>query len=189
MDRPLGWFYYVFAAVVGVGAGNAVNLPTGWNGLATMPVVIAAAAFLVICYLVRARRASLSGHSACAGCGANWQLCAPQLSGLAFLWFNAPLAAVFMGDTGSLALGRAFGAIAVSPAIMKLCSGLWAAVKYSRRQASGFFWFKRTGRRCSAWHNSPSFRTARWAKADIDPLLDPRHRARGALGLATLKLR
>ena len=113
---PLGFFYYPFAAIVMVGAGNAVNLTDGLDGLATMPVVIAAGAFAIIAYLAgRTDFAHYLGIPHVPGAGELAILCAAIMgAGLAFLWFNAPPAAVFMGDTGSLALGGALGAIAVA---------------------------------------------------------------------------
>src|SRR5690606_18872091 len=113
---PLGWFYYVFAAVVIVGFGNAVNLTDGLDGLATMPVVIAAGAFMLICYLVgRVDYSAYLGIPYVEGAGELAIRCAGIMgAGLAFLWFTAPPAAVFMGDAGSLALGGALGTIAVA---------------------------------------------------------------------------
>jgi len=112
----LGWFYIAFAAIVVVGFGNAVNLTDGLDGLATMPVIIASLTFLVIAYLVgNARFADYLGIPHVLGVGDLTVLCSAIVgAGLAFLWFNAPPAAVFMGDTGSLALGGALGAIAVA---------------------------------------------------------------------------
>lgn len=112
----LGPFYLLFGAFVVVAFGNAVNLTDGLDGLATMPVIIAAMAFLVISYLVgRADYAAYLGIPYVDGAGDLTVLCSAMMgAGLAFLWFNAPPAAVFMGDTGSLALGGALGAIAVS---------------------------------------------------------------------------
>ena len=113
---PLGWLYYPFAALVMVGFGNAVNLTDGLDGLATMPVVIAAGAFAIIAYLAgRTDFAHYLGIPHVPGAGELAILCAAIMGAcLAFLWFNAPPAAVFMGDTGSLALGGALGAIAVA---------------------------------------------------------------------------
>ena len=113
---PLGPLYYVFAAVVMVGAGNAVNLTDGLDGLATMPVIIASIAFLLIAYLVgNAKFAAYLGIPHFLGVGdLTVLLLAIVGAGLAFLWFNAPPAAVFMGDTGSLALGGALGAVSVA---------------------------------------------------------------------------
>jgi phospho-N-acetylmuramoyl-pentapeptide-transferase len=112
----LGWFYIIFAAIVVVGFGNAVNLTDGLDGLATMPVIIASLAFLVFAYLVgNFKFATYLGIPHVLGVGDLTVLCSAIIgAGLAFLWFNAPPAAVFMGDTGSLALGGALGAIAVA---------------------------------------------------------------------------
>jgi phospho-N-acetylmuramoyl-pentapeptide-transferase len=112
----LGWFFVPFAAFVIVGAGNAVNLTDGLDGLAIVPVMIAAASFGVIAYL--------SGNAVFAdylqihfvqGTGELAVICGAVIgAGLGFLWFNAPPAAIFMGDTGSLALGGMLGAVAVA---------------------------------------------------------------------------
>ncbi|HEY6663349.1 MAG TPA: phospho-N-acetylmuramoyl-pentapeptide-transferase [Sphingomicrobium sp.] len=112
----LGYFYIIFGAFVIVAFGNAVNLTDGLDGLATMPVIIASIAFLLISYLVgNARFATYLGIPHILGVGDLTVLCLAIVgAGLAFLWFNAPPAAVFMGDTGSLALGGALGAIAVA---------------------------------------------------------------------------
>ncbi len=112
----LGPFYIAFAAFVVVAFGNAVNLTDGLDGLATMPVIIASLAFIVIAYLVgNAIFADYLGIPHVLGAGDLTVLCSAIVgAGLAFLWFNAPPAAVFMGDTGSLALGGALGAIAVA---------------------------------------------------------------------------
>ncbi|KAJ8138277.1 hypothetical protein OY671_008510, partial [Metschnikowia pulcherrima] len=113
---PSGPFYYVFAAFVIVGAGNAVNSTDGSDGLATMPVVIAAGTFAIIAYLAgRVDYAHYSGIPHVPGAGESAIYCAAVMGAcLAFSWFNAPPAAVFMGDTGSLASGGTSGVIAVS---------------------------------------------------------------------------
>jgi phospho-N-acetylmuramoyl-pentapeptide-transferase len=112
----LGWFYIVFGAFVIVAFGNAVNLTDGLDGLATMPVIIASLAFLIITYLVgNVKFAAYLGIPHVPGAGDLTELLMAIIgAGLAFLWFNAPPAAVFMGDTGSLALGGALGAVAVA---------------------------------------------------------------------------
>jgi phospho-N-acetylmuramoyl-pentapeptide-transferase len=112
----LGWLYIVFGAFVIVAFGNAVNLTDGLDGLATMPVIIASLAFLIISYLVgNVKFAAYLGIPYVAGAGDLTVLLMAIIgAGLAFLWFNAPPAAVFMGDTGSLALGGALGAISVA---------------------------------------------------------------------------
>ena len=112
----LGWGYIAFGAFVIVAFGNAVNLTDGLDGLATMPVIIASIAFLLISYLVgNARFAEYLGIPHILGVGDLTVLLLAIVGAcLAFLWFNAPPAAVFMGDTGSLALGGALGAISVA---------------------------------------------------------------------------
>jgi phospho-N-acetylmuramoyl-pentapeptide-transferase len=112
----LGWFYIAFGAFVIVAFGNSVNLTDGLDGLATMPVIIASLAFLVITYLVgNVKFANYLGIPHVPGAGDLTVLLMAIIgAGLAFLWFNAPPAAVFMGDTGSLALGGALGAVAVA---------------------------------------------------------------------------
>ncbi|MEN9683082.1 MAG: hypothetical protein RLZZ427_833 [Pseudomonadota bacterium] len=147
---PLGPLYYVFAAVVMVGAGNAVNLTDGLDGLATMPVVIAAGAFAIISYLAgRADFAHYLGIPHVPRAGDLAILCAAIMGAcLAFLWFNAPPAAVFMGDTGSLALGGALGAIAVAAhheIVLGIVGGLFVleAVSVIVQVAV----YKRTGKR------------------------------------------
>ncbi|MBC7505653.1 MAG: phospho-N-acetylmuramoyl-pentapeptide-transferase, partial [Sandarakinorhabdus sp.] len=111
----LGPFYILFAAFIVTGFGNAVNLTDGLDGLATMPVVIAAAAFAIIAYLVgNIRFADYLGVHHVPGSGELAVFAAALIGAcLGFLWYNAPPAAVFMGDTGSLALGGALGSIAV----------------------------------------------------------------------------
>lgn len=115
MTLGLSLFYIPFVMGVIVGTGNAVNLTDGLDGLAIMPVIIAAAAFALIAYLVgRADYAAYLQIPPVAGAGELTVFCAALIgAGLGFLWFNAPPAMVFMGDTGSLALGGALGSIAV----------------------------------------------------------------------------
>lgn len=112
----LGLFFIPFAAFVIVGSGNAVNLTDGLDGLATVPVMVAAASFGVVAYL--------SGNAIFAdylqihfvpGTGELAVILGAVIgAGLGFLWFNAPPAAIFMGDTGSLALGGLIGTVAVA---------------------------------------------------------------------------
>jgi phospho-N-acetylmuramoyl-pentapeptide-transferase len=147
---PLGLLYYPFAMFVIVGAGNAVNLTDGLDGLATMPVIIAAGTFAIIAYLAgRADFSDYLGIPHVRGAGELAILCAGIMgAGLAFLWFNAPPAAVFMGDTGSLALGGALGAIAVAAhheIVLAIVGGLF--VMEAASVIIQVFWFKRTGRR------------------------------------------
>ena len=146
----LGWFYIVFAAFVIVSFGNAVNLTDGLDGLATMPVIIAAVAFMIISYLVgNVKFADYLGIPHVEGAGDLAIYCgAIAGAGLAFLWFNAPPAAVFMGDTGSLALGGALGAIAVTAhheIVLAIIGGLFVVEALS--VVIQVFFFKRTGKR------------------------------------------
>jgi phospho-N-acetylmuramoyl-pentapeptide-transferase len=111
----LGWFFVVFGAFIIVGAGNAVNLTDGLDGLAIGPVMIAAGCYGLFSYVVGNAVYSeyLQLHFV-PGTGELAVLCGAVIgAGLGFLWFNAPPAAIFMGDTGSLALGGLLGAVAV----------------------------------------------------------------------------
>ena len=111
----LGWGYIPFAMFVIVGASNSVNLTDGLDGLAIVPVMIAAMVFAIISYLVgHAVFANYLQIHYVAGTGELAVFCGALVgAGLGFLWFNAPPAMVFMGDTGSLALGGALGAISI----------------------------------------------------------------------------
>jgi len=146
----IGWFYIVFGAFVIVAFGNAVNLTDGLDGLATMPVVIAAMAFTLIAYLVgNVKFAEYLGIPHVTGAGdLTVLLLAITGASLAFLWFNAPPAAVFMGDTGSLALGGALGAVAVATHhefVLAIIGGLFVLEAVS--VIVQVFWFKRFGKR------------------------------------------
>jgi phospho-N-acetylmuramoyl-pentapeptide-transferase len=112
----LGWFYIVFGMIVIGGFSNAVNLTDGLDGLAIAPVMIAAAAFGFIAYLVgNVKFADYLQVHFIPGVGEIAPFCGALIgAGLGFLWFNAPPAKIFMGDTGSLALGGALGTIAVA---------------------------------------------------------------------------
>jgi phospho-N-acetylmuramoyl-pentapeptide-transferase len=111
----LGVLFFAFAIFVIVGASNSVNLTDGLDGLAIGPIIIASAAFALIAYL--AGNAVFAGYLQVhfvPGAGELAVFCGALVgAGLGFLWFNAPPAMVFMGDTGSLALGGGLGAVAV----------------------------------------------------------------------------
>ncbi|HJS40095.1 MAG TPA: phospho-N-acetylmuramoyl-pentapeptide-transferase [Sphingomicrobium sp.] len=146
----LSWAYIAFGAFVIVAFGNAVNLTDGLDGLATMPVIIAAMAFLLISYLVgNAVYAEYLGIPNIKGAGDLTVLLLAIIgAGLAFLWFNAPPAAVFMGDTGSLALGGALGAVAVATHhefVLVIIGGLF--VLEAASVVIQVFFYKRTGKR------------------------------------------
>jgi phospho-N-acetylmuramoyl-pentapeptide-transferase len=111
-----GLFFILIGTLVIVGAGNAVNITDGLDGLAIVPVMIAAGSYALIAYLVGnfVFADYLQLHFV-KGTGELAVFCAAIIgAGLGFLWFNAPPAMIFMGDTGSLALGGALGAIAVA---------------------------------------------------------------------------
>ncbi|HLV83446.1 MAG TPA: phospho-N-acetylmuramoyl-pentapeptide-transferase, partial [Devosia sp.] len=112
----LGYFYILFGGFVVVAAGNSVNLTDGLDGLAIVPVMVAAACFALIAYLVGS--VNFSDYlllNYVPGTGELAVVCGALIgAGLGFLWFNAPPAQIFMGDTGSLALGGALGSIAVA---------------------------------------------------------------------------
>lgn len=111
----IGWFFPFWGLLVVVGASNAVNLTDGLDGLAIVPVAIAAACFGLIAYLVgHAAYAGYLGIPAVPGTGELAIICGALIGGaMGFLWFNAPPAMIFMGDTGSLSMGGLLGAIAV----------------------------------------------------------------------------
>lgn len=189
----LGYFYYVFAAIVIVGAGNAVNLTDGLDGLATMPVIIAAGTFALIAYLVgRTDFSEYLGIPYVEGAGELAIFCAAIMgAGLAFLWFNAPPAAVFMGDTGSLALGGALGAIAVAThheVVLAIVGGLFVFEALS--VIIQVFWFKRTGRR--VFRMAPihhHFEQLGWSESKVVIRFWIVAIILALMGLATLKLR
>ena len=189
----LGPLYYVFAATVIVGAGNAVNLTDGLDGLATMPVIIAAGTFAVIAYPVgRVDYSGYLGIPYVEGAGELAIFCAAIMgAGLAFLWFNAPPAAVFMGDTGSLALGGALGAIAVAThheIVLAIVGGLFVFEALS--VIIQVFWFKRTGRR--VFRMAPihhHFEQLGWSESKVVIRFWIVAIVLALLGLATLKLR
>ncbi|MCW3477915.1 phospho-N-acetylmuramoyl-pentapeptide-transferase [Limobrevibacterium gyesilva] len=147
---PLGVFFPVFGMLVMLGSSNAVNLTDGLDGLAIVPTIIAAGVFALIAYLVGNRVfADYLQLNPVPGTG---ELCvflsALIGAGLGFLWFNAPPAAVFMGDTGSLALGGALGAVAVAvkhELVLAIVGGLFVVETVS--VIIQVFWYKRTGRR------------------------------------------
>jgi phospho-N-acetylmuramoyl-pentapeptide-transferase len=190
---PLGPFYYLFAAFVIVGAGNAVNLTDGLDGLAIMPVIIASGTFAIIAYLVgRADYSAYLGIPYVEGAGELAILCAAIIgAGLAFLWFNAPPAAVFMGDTGSLALGGALGTIAVAAhheVVLGIVGGLFVLEAVS--VIVQVFWFKRTGRR--VFRMAPihhHFEQKGWAESTVVVRFWIVAIVLAVIGLATLKVR
>jgi phospho-N-acetylmuramoyl-pentapeptide-transferase len=147
---PLGPFFIIFGMLVIVFSSNAVNLTDGLDGLAIVPVMVAAASFGMIAYLVgRVDFATYLQIHFVPGTGELAVLCGAMLgAGLGFLWYNAPPAMVFMGDTGSLALGGMLGTIAVATKheiVLGIIGGLFVleAVSVMIQVAS----FKLTGKR------------------------------------------
>ena len=190
---PLGWFFLPFATLVMMGSSNAVNLTDGLDGLAIVPVMMAAAALGFIAYLVGntnfAEYLQLH-HVEGAGelavfCGA---LCG---AGLGFLWFNAPPAMVFMGDTGSLSMGGALGAIAViikHELVLAIIGGVFVLETVS--VIVQVISFKTTGRR--VFRMAPlhhHFEKKGWAEPTIVIRFWIIAAVLALIGLATLKLR
>jgi phospho-N-acetylmuramoyl-pentapeptide-transferase len=189
----LGWFFVPFAAFVIVGAGNAVNLTDGLDGLAIVPVMVAAACFAFIAYL--------SGNAVFAdylqihlvpGTGELAVVCGAVVgAGLGFLWFNAPPAAIFMGDTGSLALGGMLGAIAVTTKheiVLAIVGGLFVmeAASVIIQVAS----FKLTGKR--VFRMAPihhHFEALGWTEAQVVIRFWVVAVLLALIGLSSLKLR
>jgi phospho-N-acetylmuramoyl-pentapeptide-transferase len=190
---PLGPFYYVFAMVLIVGFGNAVNLTDGLDGLATFPVIIACLAFFVIVYLTgNAKFAGYLGIPFVRGAGELAVFAAAIMGAcLAFLWFNAPPAAVFMGDTGSLALGGALATMAVTAQhelVLVLIGGLFVAEAMS--VIIQVFWYKRTGKR--VFRMAPihhHFEQLGWPESTVVIRFWIISIVLALAGLATLKLR
>jgi len=146
----MGFLFVPFAMLVIVGSANAVNLTDGLDGLAIMPVMIAASALGVIAYAVgRVDFSTYLDVHYVPDTGELLIFVAGLVGGgLGFLWYNAPPAAVFMGDTGSLALGGALGAIAVATKheiVLSIVGGLFVVEALSVIIQVAYF--KRTGKR------------------------------------------
>ena len=146
----MSFAFVPFAVIVIVGSANAVNLTDGLDGLAIMPVMIAAGTLGVIAYVVgRVDYTEYLGLHYVPGTGEILKFTAALIGGgLGFLWYNAPPAAVFMGDTGSLALGGALGAIAVATKheiVLAIVGGLFVVEALS--VIIQVLYFKRTGKR------------------------------------------
>lgn len=189
----LGWFFIPFALVVLIGSSNAVNLTDGLDGLAIVPVAIAAASFGLIAYLVgNVKFSDYLGIHYVAGAGEMAILCGALIGGaMGFLWFNAPPAAVIMGDTGSLALGGVLGIIAVitkHEIVLAIIGGLFVmeAVSVIMQVAS----FKLTGKR--VFRMAPihhHFEKKGWSESTIVIRFWIIAVVLAMIGLSTLKLR
>ncbi len=190
---PLGFAFIPFAMLVIVGSSNAVNLTDGLDGLAIVPVMIAAACFGLITYFVgNAVYAPYLGITFIQGTGELAIICGALIgAGTGFLWFNAPPAMVFMGDTGSLAMGAGLGAMAViakHELVLFVIGGLFVleTVSVIIQVVS----FKLTGRRVFAMaplHHH--FEKKGWSEPTIVIRFWIIAMILGLLGLATLKLR
>ncbi len=189
----LGWFFIPFAVIVIVGSANAVNLTDGLDGLAIMPVMIAAGTLGVIAYAVgRVDYSSYLEVHYVPGTGELLIFASALIGGgLGFLWYNAPPAAVFMGDTGSLALGGALGAIAVATKheiVLAIVGGLFVVEALS--VIIQVLYFKKTGKRVflmAPIHHH--FEKLGWAESQIVIRFWIISLVLALVGLATLKLR
>lgn len=189
----LGWFYFVVAIFVVVGASNAVNLTDGLDGLATVPVMIVALCFGFICYLVgNVKFADYLQIHHVVGAGELAVFCGALVGAcLGFLWFNAPPAQVFMGDTGSLSLGSALGTIAViikHELVLAIIGGLFVAETLS--VIIQVVSFKLTGKR--VFRMAPlhhHFEKMGWSEPTVVVRFWIIACILGLVGLSTLKLR
>ncbi len=189
----LGGFFYVLAIGVIVGASNAVNLTDGLDGLAIVPVMIAAGVFALIAYLVgNTVFANYLQIHYVPGTGELAVFCGALVgAGLGFLWFNAPPAKVFMGDTGSLSLGGALGAISVSTKhelVLAIVGGLFVLETVS--VVVQVVSFKLTGKR--VFRMAPlhhHFEKLGWAEPTIVIRFWIIASVLALIGLSTLKLR
>ena len=189
----LGYLFVPFSIIVIVGSANAVNLTDGLDGLAIMPVMIAAGALGVIAYAVgRVDFTEYLDVHYVPGTGEILIFTAGLFGGgLGFLWYNAPPAAVFMGDTGSLALGGALGAIAVSTKhelVLAIVGGLFVVEALS--VIIQVLYFKRTGKRVflmAPIHHH--YEKKGWAESTIVIRFWIISLILALIGLATLKVR
>jgi len=190
---PLGLLFPLAGMLVMMGASNAVNLTDGLDGLAIVPAMIAAAVFALIAYLVGNRVYSdyLQIHYVPGSGELAVFLSALIGAGLGFLWYNAPPAAVFMGDTGSLSLGGALGAVAVATKheiVLAIVGGLFVVETVS--VIIQVVWFKRTGRRVflmAPLHHH--FEKKGWAEPTIVIRFWIIAMVLALIGLSTLKIR
>ena len=189
----MSFMFVPFAMIVIVGAANAVNLTDGLDGLAIMPVMIAAGTFGIIAYFVgRVDFSESLGLHYVPMSGEILVFCAGLIGGgLGFLWYNAPPAAVFMGDTGSLALGGALGAIAVATKheiVLAIVGGLFVVEALS--VIIQVLYFKATGKRVflmAPIHHH--YEKKGWAESTIVIRFWIISLILAMIGLATLKVR
>ncbi len=189
----LGWFFIPFGMLVIVGSANAVNLTDGLDGLAIMPVMIAGGTLGIISYFVGSSTfANYLGVHYVEGTSELLIFSAALFgAGLGFLWYNAPPAAVFMGDTGSLALGGALGAIAVCikhEIVLAIVGGLFVVEALS--VIIQVLYYKRTKKRIflmAPIHHH--FEKRGWAEPQIVIRFWIISLILAMVGLATLKVR
>ena len=189
----LGYFSIPFIIIVIVGSANAVNLTDGLDGLAIVPVMIVAATFAIICYLAGNIIFSDYLHiNYVPGAGELAILCGAMIgASLGFLWYNAPPAMVFMGDTGSLALGGTLGAISViikQELVLAIVGGIFVAEALSVILQVGSF--KLTGKRIfrmAPLHHH--FEHKGWPESQIVIRFWIIALILALIGLATLKIR
>jgi phospho-N-acetylmuramoyl-pentapeptide-transferase len=189
----LGWVFIPFGIVVVVGAANSVNLTDGLDGLAIMPVMIASGALGVIAYAVgRVDFTEYLDVHYVPGTGEILIFVMGIIGGgLGFLWYNAPPAAVFMGDTGSLALGGALGSIAVATKheiVLAIVGGIFVVEALSVIIQVAYF--KRTGKRVflmAPIHHH--YEKKGWAEPQIVIRFWIISLILAMIGLATLKVR
>ena len=189
----LGWFYIVFGMIVIGGFSNAVNLTDGLDGLAIVPVMIAAAAFGFIAYLVgNVKFADYLQVHLVPGVGELAIICGALIgAGLGFLWYNAPPAKIFMGDTGSLALGGALGTMAVAAKhelVLGIIGGLFVLEALSVMIQVGYFKLtkKRVFLMAPIHHH---FEKLGWRESTVVIRFWVIATMLALIGLATLKLR
>jgi phospho-N-acetylmuramoyl-pentapeptide-transferase len=189
----MGGFFFVFSIFVIVGASNAVNLTDGLDGLAIVPVMIAAGCFLLISYLTgNLVFANYLKIHYVAGAGEVTVFCGALIgAALGFLWYNAPPAQVFMGDTGSLALGGALGIISVitkHELVLAIIGGLFVmeAVSVILQVASFKLYKKRIFLMAPIHHH---FEKKGWSEPTIVIRFWIIALILGLFGLATLKIR
>jgi phospho-N-acetylmuramoyl-pentapeptide-transferase len=189
----LGYAFLIVGVVVMVGASNAVNLTDGLDGLAIVPVMIAAGAFAIIAYLVgNAKFAEYLIIHFVPNAGEVAVICAAIIGGgMGFLWYNAPPAKIFMGDTGSLALGGGLGAVAVAvkhELVLAIIGGLFVMEALSVMIQVGYFKLtkKRVFLMAPIHHH---FEKLGWAESTVVVRFWIVAAMLALVGLATLKLR
>jgi phospho-N-acetylmuramoyl-pentapeptide-transferase len=193
INPDLGWFYIPFAILVMVGSSNAVNLTDGLDGLAIGPMIIAAATFLLLAYLVgNAKLSSYLQITGVQGAGELAILCGAMVgAGLGFLWFNSYPAQVFMGDVGSLSLGGALGTIAVitkNEFVLVIVGGIFVieALSVIVQVISFRYWGRRVFRMAPIHHH---FELKGWAEPKIIVRFWIISIVLALIALSTLKLR